>query len=39
MANDYNKIAGVYDTVSRIVYQNAIVKAQVFLIQLDSRQQ
>lgn len=34
MANDYNKIAGVYDTFSRIVYQKAIVKAQVFLIQL-----
>jgi ubiquinone/menaquinone biosynthesis C-methylase UbiE len=34
MANDYNGIASFYDTISRIVYQNAIIKAQVFLIQL-----
>ncbi|MEP6684071.1 MAG: class I SAM-dependent methyltransferase [Parafilimonas sp.] len=33
MANNYNGIARFYDVISRIVYQNAIVKAQVFLIQ------
>ena len=33
MANNYNGIAKFYDGISRIVYQNAIVKAQVFLIQ------
>lgn len=33
MANNYNNIAKFYDTISHIVYQDAIVKAQVFLIQ------
>lgn len=32
MANDYNNIAGVYDTLSRIVYQKSIVHAQVSLL-------
>lgn len=34
MANDYNNIAGVYDTLSRIIYQNAIVQAQESLLSL-----
>jgi ubiquinone/menaquinone biosynthesis C-methylase UbiE len=33
MSNDYNSIAKIYDGLSRIIYQNSIVKAQVFLIQ------
>ncbi|HEY2725651.1 MAG TPA: class I SAM-dependent methyltransferase [Parafilimonas sp.] len=33
MANNYNGIARFYDVISRFVYQNSIVKAQVFLIQ------
>lgn len=33
MANNYNSIAKYYDTLSRVVYQRAIIKAQVFLIQ------
>jgi len=33
MANNYNSIAKYYDTISRVVYQRAIIKAQVFLIQ------
>lgn len=32
MTNDYNRIAGFYDKLSRIVYQNSIVKAQELLI-------
>jgi ubiquinone/menaquinone biosynthesis C-methylase UbiE len=34
MANDYNRIAGFYDKLSRVVYQRSIINAQVFLIQL-----
>lgn len=33
MANNYNSIAKYYDTLSRVVYRRAIIKAQVFLIQ------
>ena len=33
MANNYNRIAKYYDTLSRVIYQRAIIKAQVFLIQ------
>ena len=33
MANNYNSIAKYYDTLSRVIYQRAIIKAQVFLIQ------
>jgi ubiquinone/menaquinone biosynthesis C-methylase UbiE len=32
MANDYNKIAFIYDTLSRLVYRKSIVQAQVFLL-------
>jgi ubiquinone/menaquinone biosynthesis C-methylase UbiE len=32
MANDYNSIAKFYDTLSRIVFQRSIVKAQQYLI-------
>jgi ubiquinone/menaquinone biosynthesis C-methylase UbiE len=34
MSNDYNRIAKIYDGLSRIIYQKSIVKAQVFLIQM-----
>ncbi|MEP6466928.1 MAG: class I SAM-dependent methyltransferase [Parafilimonas sp.] len=34
MANNYNAIASFYDVISRLVYKNAIVQAQIFLIQL-----
>lgn len=34
MTNDYNRIAGFYDTLSRVVYQRSIINAQGFLIQL-----
>ena len=32
MANDYNSIAKFYDTLSRMVFQRSIVKAQQYLI-------
>lgn len=34
MPNNYNSIAKFYDAFSRIIYQDSIVKAQVYLIQL-----
>ncbi|MEO8712669.1 MAG: class I SAM-dependent methyltransferase [Parafilimonas sp.] len=33
MRNNYNSIAGYYDTLSRIVFQKSIVKAQQYLIE------
>jgi ubiquinone/menaquinone biosynthesis C-methylase UbiE len=33
MANDYNRIAKSYDVLSRIVFQNSIIKAQLYLIE------
>jgi ubiquinone/menaquinone biosynthesis C-methylase UbiE len=32
MANDYNRIAGSYDTLSRLVFQKSIMKAQQYLL-------
>ena len=33
MANDYNRIAKSYDVLSRIIFQNSIIKAQLYLIE------
>lgn len=33
MGNNYNKIAGIYDFLSRVVFQKSIINAQKFLLQ------
>lgn len=33
MPNNYNRIAKVYDSISKLVYQRSIIQAQVFLLQ------
>ncbi len=32
MTNDYNSIAGVYDLLSKLIFQQSIIKAQKFLV-------